>query len=156
MNINTRSVKCALLVTGVPALLLTIAGLGIVAMMPPSLSPVPSVRAAESGHEGGCSDCGGESGGTHGSGEHDAGGTHGGHAGGEKGYGRGGPGGHAEGGHDIGDTIFRGQGRRGGNTSHSAKKSRTARVGLAAGANRIPAAPSPEDPIGGAFTAISG
>jgi len=118
--------------------------LGIVAMMPPSLSPVPSVRAAESGHEGGCSDCGGESGGTHGSGEHDAGGTHG----GEKGYGRGGPGGHAEGGHDIGDTIFRsqghrggpegrgsssaeagigdtifrGQGRRGGNTTHSAEE----------------------------------
>ena len=148
MNGNTRSVKRTLLLTGVPALLVTLAGLGLATVMPPTLSPVANVQAAESGHEGGCSDCGGESGSTHGSGEHGAGGTHGGHAGGEKGYGRGGPGGHAEGGHDIGDTIFRGQGyrsgskgrgssgaeigigdaifrgqgHRGGNTSHSAEE----------------------------------
>lgn len=105
------------MVAGVSALLLSTASVGFSPVSGLSITPVASAQAAESSHDEGCSGCGGESGSSHESSEHGSGSAHGRRAGGEKGYGRGGPGSHSEGGHDIGDTIFRGQGRRGGSES---------------------------------------
>ncbi len=106
--------KRTLVLAGVSTLFVAAGAGGWAGGIGASLSPVASAAAAEAGHEGSCSDCGGSS---HGSGEHETEEGHSGKKGGQKGRGKGGQRDHGGGGHDIGDIIFRGHGRHGSSSS---------------------------------------
>lgn len=120
MNIRRFAAKLPIVSASLAAVLLVAAGWRASGLAAPFSWPIASAQAAESGHEGGCGGEG-ESGSTHGAkGAHDEGG--------EEGHGRGASGGHG-GGHDIGNTIFRGHGRRSGTSEGHAGGSHETGIG---------------------------